>query len=175
MAGVDPGDLFELAEELLEACVDALDTIPDYLPTLDGAPTRAFVAPGLPAADCCPQLTVHSVGVIEDQLGAAVPGRSYMTTRMNQVTLAVTLFRCADMSQQIPPQSELVAAATQHEADGWALWNHLYNMQRNGELFPECGEVKFGQLLSMPPSGGCVGWTWTVEVALDGYEEAPSS
>jgi hypothetical protein len=96
MAGVDPSDLYALAEELLTACEDALNSIPDYLPDLDGAPGRSFVAPGRPAADCCPQLTVHTAGVFEDQLGAPVPGRSAMTTRINQVTLAVTLFRCAE-------------------------------------------------------------------------------
>jgi hypothetical protein len=175
MAGVDPGDLYALAEELLDAAIEALDSVPIYLPGLDGAPTRSFVAPGQPAADCCPQLTVHSIGVFEDQLGAPVPGRSYMTTRQNQVTLAVTLFRCADMSQAIPPQSELVSAAIQHSADGWALWNHLYNMVRDGQLFSECSEVKWGQLSSLPPQGGCVGWVWPIEIALEGYEEAPSS
>lgn len=175
MAGISPSDLYALAEELLDACIEALETIPVLVPGLDGAPARAFVAPGAPAADCCPQLTVHTVGVFEDQLGAPVPGRSYMTTRMNQVTLAVTLFRCADMSKAVPPQTELTAAAAQVNADGWALWNHLYNMIRAGTLFSECGEAKFGQLLSLQPSGGCVGWTWPIEVHLDGYEETPSS
>jgi hypothetical protein len=175
MAGVDPGDLYALAEEFLDACIEALDTIPDYIPSLDGAPTRAFVAPGRPAADCCPQLTVHSVGIADDQLGAFVPGRSYMTTRMNQVTLAVTLFRCAETEKPMPAVEELTAAAIQHEADGWALWNHLFNMVRAGELFSRCGEVKWGILSSLPPEGGCVGWFWPVEVALDGYEEASAS
>lgn len=175
MAGVDPGDLYDLAEEFLDACIEALNTIPDSQPTLDGAPTRAFVAPGRPAADCCPQLTVNSVNILDDQLGAFVPGRSYMTTRMNQVTLAVTLFRCAPSEEPMPAVTELTAAAIQHEADGWALWNHLFNMMVNGELFSTCNEVKWGPLSSLPPEGGCVGWFWPVEIALDGYEETPTS
>lgn len=175
MAGVGPGDLFTLAEELLDACIEALDTIPVAIPALDGAPIRAFVAPGRPAADCCPQLTVHTVGITDDQLGAPVPGRSYMTTRQNQVTLAVTLFRCAETEKPMPAQSELVAAATQVNADGWALWNHLFNMVRNDMLFSQCSEVKWGPLAALEPQGGCVGWFWPIEVRLDGYEEAPSS
>lgn len=175
MAGLDPGDLFNLADELLDACIEALDTIPGYIPALDGAPTRAFVAPGRPAADCCPQLTVHELGVTEDQLGAPVPGRSYMTTRQNQVTLAVTLFRCAPSAEVLPTVTELTESSMQTSADGWALWNHLFNMVRNQELFSQCKEVKWGPLTSLPPEGGCVGWYWPVEVVLDGYEEPASS
>lgn len=173
--GVDPGDLYALCEEYLDAAIEALDTVPDYIPSLDGAPTRAFVAPGRPAADCCPQLTVHTVQVFEDQLGAFVPGRSAMTTRQNQVTLALTLFRCAETDKPMPAQSELIAAAMQVNADGWALWNHLFNMLRDGTLFSLCSEVKWGVLSALPPEGGCVGWFWPVEIALDGYEETPSS
>lgn len=175
MSGIGPGDLFDLAEEFLAACEEALDTIPGYLPDLDGAPTRSFVAPGRPAADCCPQMTVHVATVFDDQLGAFVPGRSYMTTRMNQVTLAVTLFRCAETEKPMPAQAELVAAAMQVDADGWALWNHIFGMVRAGTLFTRCSEVKFGLLSSLPPEGGCVGWFWPVEIQLDGYEEVLSS
>lgn len=175
MAGVDPGDLYLLCEELLTACEEALNTVPVTQPSLEGAPIRSFVAPGRPAADCCPQLTVHTVGVTDDQLGALVPGRSYMTTRMNQVTLAVTLFRCAETDKVMPAVLELEASAQQVNADGWALWNHLYNMVRAGVLFSLCGEVKFGILSSLPPEGGCVGWYWPIEIALDGYEETLSS
>lgn len=175
MAGTGPGDLFALADELLDACIEALDTIPVWDATLDGAPTRAFVAPGRPAADCCPQLTVNTVGVTDDQLGAPVPGRSYMTTRQNQVTLAVTLFRCAPSDKQIPTEAELTAVATQVNADGWALWNHLFNLVRAGMLFSECGEVKFGPLAALEPQGGCVGWQWVLEVRADGFTEALSS
>jgi hypothetical protein len=175
MAGVDPSDLYALAEELLTACEDALNSIPDYLPDLDGAPGRSFVAPGRPAADCCPQLTVHTAGVFEDQLGAPVPGRSAMTTRINQVTLAVTLFRCAETEKPMPAQTELIAASQQVNADGWALWNHLFNMKRAGTFLTMCQETKFGQLQALPPEGGCVGWFWPIEVALGGYEETLSS
>jgi len=174
MAGVDALDLYALAGEYLGACEDALDTIPAFDASLEGAPTRSFVAPGRPAATCCPQLTVHVVGITEDQIGAPVPGRSAMTTRLNQVTLAMTLFRCAPTGE-IPEVSELVASAKQVDADGWALWNHLYNLVRAGMLFSLCGEVKWGPLSSLPEEGGCVGWYWPIEIATDGYEEAIST
>lgn len=172
---MDPTDLFELAQDLLSACEEALDTIPSYNANLEGAPARSFVAPGRPAADCCPQLTVHEVGITDDQLGAFVPGKSYMTTRQNQVTLAVTLFRCAETDKVMPAQSELEDAAEQVSADGWALWNHIFNMVRNGTFLTQCKEVKFGVLSNIPPEGGCVGWYWPIEMALDGYEETLTS
>lgn len=169
--GTDPGDLLILAEEFLAACEDALNTIPTFDATLDGAPVRSFIAPGRPAADCCPQLTVHTLGITDDQLGAFIPGRSAMTTRQNQVTLVMTLFRCAPTDSVVPAVSELTAASTQVNADGWALWNHLYNMVREGLLFSRCAEAKWGTLQSLTPEGQCVGWVWPVDVALDGYEE----
>ena len=175
MAGVDPGDLFLLQQELLSACEEALNTVPNYFPTLEGAPVRSFVAPGRPAADCCPQLTVNTVNVLDDQLGAFVPGKSYMTTRQNQVTLAVTLFRCAETEKVMPAIAEMEGAADQVAADGWALWNHLFNMVRAGTLFTTCDEVKFGVLNQLPPEGGCVGWYWPIEIHLDGYEETLGS
>lgn len=173
--GVDPDDLFDLADIFLAACVEALDTIPVFLPGLDGAPIRNFVSPGRPAADCCPQLTVHTVGITEDQLGALIPGRSAMTTRMNQVTLAMTLFRCAPTDKITPTISEITSASTQINADAWALWNHLFNMIEAGTLFSKCSEVKWGSLTALEPQGQCVGWYWPVDVALDGYQETPSS
>jgi hypothetical protein len=169
----DAGDLLILAQEFLDACVEALDTLPAL--GLDGAPTRSFIAPGRPAADCCPQLTVHTAGVTDDQLGAFVPGRSAMTTRQNQVTLVMTLFRCAPTDQIMPSQAELSAVSTQTSADGWALWNHLFNMVRAGTLFSLCSEAKWGILQTLEPQGQCVGWVWPVDVALDGYEEVPGT
>lgn len=173
--GTDPGDLYLLAEEFLSACEDALNTIPIAIPGLDGAPARSYVAPGRPAADCCPQLTVHTQGILEEQLGAVVPGRSYMTSRLNQVTLAMTLFRCAPTEKVMPEVAELVAASTQVNADAWALWNHLFNMVKNGLLFSTCGEVHWNPMSAIQPEGSCVGWYWPVEVALDGYEETATS
>lgn len=182
MAGVGPGDLHELAEELLEACVESLDTIPTFAPGLVGAPERSFVSPGEPAADCCPQLTVHVAGISEAstepaQLGT---GRRASYGRINHVGLIVTIFRCVpapkDSLKYEPPAGvDLEAAAEQINADGWALWNHLFNLIRAGLLFSLCRGVFVDAMRQLPPSGGCGGWVMSIRVALDGYEEVPSS
>ena len=173
--GADPADLMLFAEEFLAACEEALDTVPIAIPGLEGAPARSFIAPGQPAADCCPQLTVHVVGVSEDQLGAFVPGRSAMTSRVNQVTLAMTLYRCAETEKVMPLESELIAAATQVNADGWALWNHLYNLRCAGALSTLCDSVEWVSLTPIVPSGGCGGWVLTARMQLDGYQETIAS
>lgn len=176
MAGVDATDLQALAEEFLAACEEALDTIPGFDPDLDGAPARSFVAPGQPAADCCPQLTVHVASLLEaPTFGGLSEGTKARSGRINQVQLAMTLFRCADLTKAIPPQSELEAAGRQVNADGWALWNHLYNMLRAGTLFERCTGVFWEGMRSLPPEGGCVGWFSSVRVNTDGYEETFSS
>src|SRR5262249_48490581 len=125
-------------------------------------------------ADCCPQLTVHVVQILEDTNPLFVPGRSAMTGRQNQVQLAITLFRCVNVDTSPPLQAELVASAQQMDADGWALWNHLYNLIRAGMLFSKCGEVAWQGLSAITESDGCVGWYSLVQVRLDGYEETLS-
>jgi hypothetical protein len=176
--GTDPTDLMALAEELLAACEDALDTVPTFAPALEGAPVRSFVSPGSPAADCCPQLTVHVVGVEEAQThggGLAEGRKAAFGGRINHVRLGMTLFRCVDMESQLPLQADLELAAEQVNADGWALWNHLYNMIRCEQLFEKCLGVFWEGLRSMTPEGGCCGWYLSVRVTLDGYEEPCSS
>lgn len=173
MAGVGPQDLHALAEELLAACEDALNTIPDFAPELGGSPARSFVAPGLPAADCCPQLTVHVVSIVE--ASTLVEGRSASYGRTNQVTLGITLFRCVDMERVPPLQTELETAAEQVNADGWAIWNHCYNLVRAEMLFAKCLSVVWEGMRTLSPEGGCAGWYGSVRVTLDGYEETLSS
>lgn len=65
MAGTGPADLYDQCVELLQASVDALDTIHSLVPGLLGAPERAFVSAGTPALDCCNQLTVSAAPIAE--------------------------------------------------------------------------------------------------------------
>ena len=66
----------------------------------------------------------------------------------------------------------LEAVAEQTAADGWALWNHLWNMARAGEIFSLCGGVYFDRMSpAHPVSGGCYGWLLLIRAELDGYEE----
>lgn len=172
MAGTGPGDLHALAEEYLAAVVEALDLIPDYEPTLDGAPERSFVAPGSPAFDCCPQLTVHVSPLSEGSMAAPSPKASDF--RINRVSLVATAIRClplADTNGNPPSAAEQHAAAEQINADKWAMWNHVWNLIRAGTLFERCNDVIWNGLSPITPQGGCGGSTLTVTVALDGYEE----
>jgi hypothetical protein len=173
MAGTGPTDLQELAEEFLAACVEALDTIPDYAPALEGAPTRYFVSPGTPALDCCPQLTVH-VQTLTEGASAPFPPKA-SRARINRVEMIAQVARCVPIidpeTGALPSVEDQQFAAEQVNADKWALWNHIYNMINAGLLFDKCCDVVWGPLRATVPSGGCGGATLTVVVCYDGYEE----
>jgi hypothetical protein len=167
--GDGPGDLHALALEFLNACVAALETIPDYEP-LGGAPLRYFVAPGPPAFDCCDQLAVHVAPISErtNTVGAQI----------NQVALTVFITRCVPMPNDdgTPPDpGEQQAAAEQINADKWALWNYLHLAIEDGLLFDRCCGVNWGQLTPLTPSGGCGGSQLTLTVCFDGYEAVIST
>ena len=171
MPGTSPSDLFTLAEDYLEACVDALDTIPTFAPALGGAPERSYVAPGLPALDCCPQLTVDVRAVQEDPRSPSGPGsgqRARYGARKNNVFLVATIVRC--YPTEVPASvTDMQAAAEQVDADGWALWNYIWNLIRSGEFLTLCDDSS-PELRQLTPSGGCSGWTLSMRVALEGYE-----
>lgn len=176
MAGVGPTDLHDLARELLEAAEQALDTIPSYDPTLSGAPSRSFVAPGPVALDCCDQLAVHVGTITEGDSAPFQPAASI--ARINRATLVVTASRCVpvpDSRANPPSTTEQEASAEQINADKWALWNHLYNLVRDGLLFSRCCDVIWDGLTALQPNGGCGGSSLQVTVCLDGYEEALST
>lgn len=178
MAGTGPEDLHALAVELLDASVASLDTIPTFAPALGGAPERSFVSPGLPAWDCCEQMTVHIDSVFEADTspGGLATGRRTTHGRVTQIAFVVSITRCVptigvNPQDDIPAIEDLQEAAEQINADGWALWNHLYNMVREGELFERCLLVDWDGMRSFAPSGGCGGWELRISVQLDGYEE----
>lgn len=182
MAGIGPLDLHALAEDLLAACVESLDTIPSFAPALGGAPERSFISPGIPVWDCCEQLTVHTEGVIEGDTapGGNAAGRRATYTRVNLPVLTASITRCVPTAggttvEALPETTDLQDAAEQIHADGWALWNHLFNMIRAGDLFALCDEVFWDGLRAFAPSGGCGGWSITFRVQLDGYEELAGS
>jgi len=171
VAGVNATDLHALAEEFLAACEESLDTIPTFAPGLAGAPERSFVAPGQPQYDCCPdgQLTVHIPAVNSDPVQ---PLKNH--TRANLVTLTATILRCVpstDEDGNYPDAVESQAAADQVNADGWALWNHIFNLISAGDLFTLCEKIQWQGLRSITPSGGCGGYTLTLNVQTDGYNE----
>lgn len=179
MAGVGPEDLHALAEDFLAACVESLDTIPTFAPALGGAPERSFISPGLPVWDCCEQLTVHVEALVEGDTspGGLATGRRAVYTRENLVVLVASLTRCIPTTgrgggmDELPWPEDLEAAAAQIHADGWAIWNHIFNMIRVNEFSDRCSEVFWDGMRAYVPSGGCAGWVLTLRVKLDGYEE----
>ena len=173
--GTGPEDLQALCQEFLDACIEALDTIPTFAPGLGGAPERSYISPGQSADDCCPQLTVWAQAVGESPTSpGSFRGKSAKEGQINVVTLVARILRCVttEMSRDNigPDTTALQEDAAQINADGWALWNHIYSMVRAGELFMLCGEVFWDGLRSVTPSGGCGGWNLVLRVELDGYE-----
>lgn len=173
MAGTGPADLYDQCVELLQASVDALDTIPSLVPGLLGAPERAFVSAGTPALDCCNQLTVSAAPIAEapaEPLGMGAGTRHQQQFRKNYVGFTITITRCGDWTDLPPPAAQLQAIAEQTNADAWALWNYLWNLCRSGDLFSICGGVYFDRLAPLTPSGGCSGWVLSMRAELEGYE-----
>lgn len=173
MAGLGPADLYAQCVELLDASVDALDTIPSLAPGLLGAPERAFVSAGTPALDCCNQLAVNAAPIAEAptsplEMGAGT--RHQQGFRKNYVGFSVTITRCGDWTDLPPPVDALQAIAEQTNADAWALWNYLWNLVRSGGLFTICGGVYFDRLAPLTPSGGCSGWVLSMRAEMEGYE-----
>jgi hypothetical protein len=173
MAGSGPADLYAQCVELLNASIDALDTIPSLAPGLLGAPERAFVSAGTPALDCCDQLAVNAAPIAEAptqplEMGAGT--RHQQQFRKNYVGFTVTITRCANIQDIPPPVSVLEAVAEQSNADAWALWNYVWNLARSGGIFSLCGGVYFDRLAPLTQSGGCAGWSLSMRAELEGYE-----
>lgn len=166
-----PLDLHDaLALDYLIACENALNTIPEFDPTLGGAPVRSFIAPGPPAFDCCDQLVVH--------VGSITPRLTEIGARITQVPLIAHITRCVAMPDDNgnpPPADEQGESARQINADKWALWNYIYAAVEDGLLFERCCGTAWGPLDPLTPSGGCGGSRLTVTVCFDGYEVVHST
>jgi hypothetical protein len=168
--GTGPEDLYALEQELLDASVESLDTIPTFAPGLGGAPERSYISPGLPAFDCCDQLTVHTPSILDSPFSpGSSTGTSAKSATVITVSLVVTITRCVPGEPE-PAVSDFLEPTSQIAADGWALRNHLLNMIRSDELFSICDEVFWDGLRFVNPQGGCAGWTLNLRVQLDGYE-----
>lgn len=172
-----PTDLFDTANELLLAAAEALDTIPDLVGThLVGAPDRQLVGYGTPVHDCCEQLVVWVNPVGE---GARSPSVTVPDFQIVRPTLRIHATRCVPTGQivakqYVPPEAEAVSAASEQIlSDGWALWNHLFNMLNTEPplLFTKCQDLVRWSMTSIQPAGGCGGWEMQFTVGLDGYRE----
>lgn len=181
--GTGPEDLQLLAEELLAVCVEALDSIPGSVVGLGGAPLRSFVSPGVPVFDwvqpafdgvgCCDQVTVHVEAITDAPTSPGGLAAGQKKVKINHVTLVATVTRCVPVSLDgLPPAvADLEEAAAQINADGWAIWNHVFNLILAGEFLTLCTERFFDGMRAIRPSGGCGGFVFTFRAGLDGYEE----
>lgn len=174
---VVPSDVTTLgtyAQELLAACEDALAT------TVGGVPDRSFVSAGLPALDCCPQLTVHVQGVTAELTSPALPTDAGHRVNFGMLILTrmvVTIARCAPTVEFagdtiVPPSAaELTASALEVDQDMWAIWNKLYTIKAEGNIFNgACSALYFDGGTPLDTEGGCAGWTFEVRAAIDGYD-----
>ena len=173
----DATDLQTLCDEVLAAATFALDSIPGFAPGLEGAPERTFVSAGQPAFDCCPQLSVNAYRTTEgitSPFGLGAGTRHRQNFRVNHVGVDVWSARCAATGQngQPPTVAAITAVAEQVNADGWALWNTLWNVNRGGSSDPIvslCNEWFMDALIPLQPSGGCAGWRLSIRAELAGY------
>ena len=162
-------DLYDAANELLVACQTVLAT------TAAGSPDRAYVSPGVPAFEC-DQLTVHAPLLGEEFTSplnpAAASGHRDRYQRVNLATLVVTLVRCAPTSQDGGKAAEtpdLDALAVTLLTDGWALWNGIMQLIREGVLFSACREKHFDSAAALPLQGNVGGWTLTFRIHIPGF------
>jgi len=181
-----PEDLFLLAEAYLAEVADALDTILDFDPTLEGAPERQFVSPGQPVMDfvgrdCCSQIAVFAQPVIE---GDTTPGgfeagrRSMRFAWKNEVSLSAVVSRCIPTGESSntgvfrpPSAASLTASSRQHLLDLWVLWNYLHQSVHSERLLEHCDEVRFDGAIPAIPQGGCAGVVVNLTASLGGYIE----
>jgi hypothetical protein len=178
----DVTDLQTLCDQVLAAAIDALDTIPGFAPGLEGAPERTFTSAGQPVFDCCPQLSVNASVIREaatEPLGLGSGIRHRLSFRKNLVGVSVWIARCAAVGQagEPPTEAALNAVSEQVNADGWALWNTLWNVNRGGSSDPIvslCDEWYMDSLIALQPSGGCSGWQLSVRAELAGYGDGPN-
>lgn len=175
MAAVN--DLNELADEYLAAVRAALAQSPG------GSIARAFISPGNPDWDCCPQLSVHVASVDDlDTLPVspypATGHRIQLTGVVLVATLVATILRCVPIASdgKSPPTVEQWnKASTETNGDLWAVTNYLIHAKRTGAIFSPSPdgtrrEVWMDPAAALRPQGGCAGWAFTVRVQLDGFQ-----
>lgn len=144
--------------------------------TQGGSIGRAFVAAGLPALDCCPQLTVHSAG--RGLLPTAAPGaltaghRGTQVAQLRFVRYLITVVRCAPVpgtKGQPPTPAQQAAIAETINQDPDAIVFAVKQAWKAGDLFGgACMELFYDGAVSLDPAGGCVGWTIGYRAGIEG-------
>jgi hypothetical protein len=121
-------------------------------------------------------LAVHVNNVTDRFSREGAPG----APKLNVPSFIVTLLRCVPQGEIVgeewiaPSAAEITASAEQVLADGWALWNHIYNLiNHEPRLFLEsCARADFVSMQSIRPvDSPCAGWQLAFLAQLDGYPE----
>jgi len=185
-----PNDLHNLVAEVLAEASYALDSLPGYDATLEGAPDRQFVSPGTPvqdfvSADCCSQLAAWAAPINEADTspgGLDAGKRSSRFAWINQVGIYIGIDRCipgGEMSGSgifTPPAADtLTEVSRQYHADAWVLWNYLHEAVHAARLLTLCDEMFFDTITPSTPTGGCCGWVVSLRAALGGFSESLGS
>lgn len=172
-------DLFDLAEEFLDACVAAIAT-----ESLGGPIGYAAVSTGLPAFDCVPAIFVHAGGPSMADTLPLNPSMQPMERVgvqgfVNLITMTCTVLRCVPVTEQtgqtviLPSADSITDAAKVTYADLWAIWNYCRTQYRAGLLFPSPSgrrEFIYDPAVPVKTSGGAGGWEIQVRVQLGGYK-----
>lgn len=171
-------DLFQAAVELRDACIDALTN------EAPGGPiTPVAIWAGPPSWDCVPAMYIHAgLGQVANTYPLQPPlqpmQRIATTGQVDLVTFTITVLRCMPMIEQrgqiaiLPPVADIEAASKEIYGDLWAIWNHLKNEHRDGNLFQTPSgrrEFQFDPAQAIQSSGGAGGWEIPVSVQLGGY------
>ncbi len=168
-------DLYNLCREYLEACSEAVAMTPA------GPIGRQFVSPGVPAWDCCPQLTVHAGGPAEGDTAVLTPplqpGFRPTLGLVDLIAMTATVIRCVPVlvdDGSLPSAPAIDKAAQNVLEDCWAIWNHVLTRVIDGTLFVRPDgqgqrEVFLDPAVALNAAGGCAGWQIQVRVQLGGY------
>lgn len=159
--------------------VELLGVVQAALPATEGgAISRAFVSAGLPALDCCPQLTVHTAGhglLPTSTPGALTPGHRRVVGQVRYVRYIVTLVRCAPVpgAKGVPPSPTVQQAIAEIlNQDAIAVIAAVDNAWRSSTLWGGlCREFYFDGATSLDPSGGCVGWLFNYRGSIEGVTQ----
>lgn len=163
---------------LYDVCAEVLDAAEQILATTTaGTPGSSFVAAGQMAVDC-ETLTVHCASLGEAGK-AGDPSLRSRTMRVNRAVLSVRVVRCVPVATDTGSalsDSALQAVAAAVLEDGWALWNGLMLLKRQGSLLDGlCSEIEFESLNPIPVEGGQGGWDLRLSVQVNGYAPSLSS
>lgn len=170
-------DLFDLAQELLDAAAEGVALSPA------GPIGYKAVSPGPPAYDCVPSLFVHAGGPVFGDTYPLQPSlqpmhRIGVQGLVDLVQLTITVLRCIPVTEQdgqtisLPQPAAITNAARETYGDLWAIWNHLITKYRAGDLFPSPSsnrEFIFDPALPVRQQGGAGGWEISIRVQLGGY------